>query len=177
MYYDKNVNSYRYRVSTKPEVIKLAILFNGNLATKAKIEQLQTWFEILNKSSPGENLTFISKPYMPTSNDAWLSGFTDAEGCFYASEVNQKVKIKLISEGVTQEVKICKRIRARLAIDQKEELTLLQIKNKFDCGSVNKAGEGGHYQYTNGSLKGNQVTVDYYSRFLLKTKKKEAFGT
>jgi hypothetical protein len=70
VYYDKNVNSYRYRVSTKPEVIKLAILFNGNLATKAKIEQLQTWFEILNKSSPGENLTFISKPYMPTYNDA-----------------------------------------------------------------------------------------------------------
>jgi hypothetical protein len=44
VYYDKNVNSNRYRVSTPSglaEVIKLAILFNGNLATKAKIEQLR----------------------------------------------------------------------------------------------------------------------------------------
>lgn len=175
VYYDKNVNSYRYRVFTKAENIKLAILFNGNLATKGKIEQLRTWFEILNKASPLENLTFISKPYMPTINDAWLSGFTDAEGSFYASEVNQKEKIKIIGESMIQEVRICKRIRARFLIDQKEESILLHIKNLFDCGSVNNVGEGGHYRYTNGSLKGNKVTVDYYSRFLLKTKKKEAF--
>ena len=40
VYFDHSVNSFRYRVSTTAEVLKLAILFNGNLATKNKIEQL-----------------------------------------------------------------------------------------------------------------------------------------
>jgi hypothetical protein len=173
VYYDKNVNSYRYRVSTEAENIKLAILFNGNLATKLRIEQLRNWFEILNKPLSSLNITFISNPYKPTLEDSWLSGFTDAEGSFFADEVNQKVKIKVISKDMTQEVKICKRIRIRFALCQKEESILLHINNIFNCGNVNK-GKGG-FQYTIGSLIGNTVTVDYFSHFLLKTKKKYAF--
>ena len=33
---------------------------------------------------------------MPTLSDGWLSGFTDAEGCFYVSIVKQKAKLTII---------------------------------------------------------------------------------
>nr|YP_009574360.1 hypothetical protein [Arthrobotrys musiformis]QBM31476.1 hypothetical protein [Arthrobotrys musiformis]QBM31552.1 hypothetical protein [Arthrobotrys musiformis]QBM31628.1 hypothetical protein [Arthrobotrys musiformis] len=74
-----------------------------------------------------------------------------------------------------QEVKIRKRINARFVIDQKEESILLHIKNIFNCGNVNNTGVGDIYRFSNGSLKGNKVTVDYFNKFCLKTKKQNAF--
>lgn len=41
VYFDTSANAYRYRVSTKSDILKLAILFNGKLATKNKINQLK----------------------------------------------------------------------------------------------------------------------------------------
>jgi len=41
VYFDHSANCFRYRVSTTAEVLKLALLFNGNLVTKNKIEQLE----------------------------------------------------------------------------------------------------------------------------------------
>ena len=70
-----------------------------------------------------------------------------------------------------EEVKIRKRINARFVIDQKEESILLHIKNIFNCGNVNNTGVGDVYRYSNGSLKANQITVDYFNKFCLKTKK------
>ena len=42
VYFDTSANAYRYRVSKKSDILKLAILFNGKLATKNKIDQLKS---------------------------------------------------------------------------------------------------------------------------------------
>lgn len=173
VYFDHSANCFRYRVSTAAEVLKLALLFNGNLATKNKIEQLEKWIEALNKKDA--NLTFICRPFLPTLNDGWLSGFTDAEGCFYVSVIKQKSKSNLVnSEGVAV-VKVYNRIVTRFVIDQKEETILLHIKTLFGFGSVCKTGDPGVFRYVNGSYKANYVTVDYYGLFPLKTKKQAAY--
>jgi hypothetical protein len=83
VYFDSSANCYRYRVTNKAEIYILAVLFNGRLATKNKIEQLRKWIECLNKNF--EVIIHNPNPFMPTLYDAWLSGFTDAEGCFYVS--------------------------------------------------------------------------------------------
>lgn len=177
VYFDPSVNSFRYRVTNKSEILILAVLFNGRLATKNKIEQLRKWIECLNKnSSPGgEVIVHNPNPFRPRLNDAWLSGFTDAEGCFYVSVVKQKAKIEAVdSEGGVVE-KVYSRVRIRFNLDQKEEFILLHIKKLFGVGSVNTTSDPGVFKYSNGSFKGNSVTVDYFKSFPLKTKKKYFF--
>ena len=54
-------NVYRYRVTTKSEILKLAILFNGKFATINKINQLKLWIVVLNADSV--KLTFNPNPF------------------------------------------------------------------------------------------------------------------
>jgi hypothetical protein len=173
VYFDSSANCYRYRVTNKAEIYILAVLFNGRLATKNKIEQLRKWIECLNKNF--EVIIHNPNPFVPTLYDAWLSGFTDAEGCFYVSIVKQKVKIAALGHVGGIMDKIFSRVRIRFNIDQKEEFILLHIKTLFGVGSVNTTSDPGVFKYSNGSFKGNSVTVDYFKSFPLKTKKLIAF--
>ena len=177
MYFDSSANAYRYRVSTRSDILKLAILFNGKLATKNKINQLEKWINSLNVHSAGKNLTFNPNPFKPTLNDSWLSGFATAEGSFIAGVVNQRSKKEVIDSEGNLGVKevISQLVRIRFVLDQKEESILLHIKNIFGVGSVNKAGDPEMFRYTNGSFKSNSVTVDYFQAYPLKGKKQSAF--
>jgi hypothetical protein len=138
---------------------------------------------------------------MPTLSDGWLSGFTDAEGCFYVSIVRpslgvrpplsplgscpggrggvKKAKLTIIGSknpGEEEEVeKTYTRVRIRFNLDQKDESLLLHIKSLFGFGSVNKTSDPGVFKYSNGSFKANSITVDYFESFPLKTKKQAAF--
>lgn len=175
VYFDSSVNSYRYRVHGKSNILILATLFNGRFASKNKIEQLGNWLKVLNKKS--EVITYNPNPFKPTLSDGWLSGFTDAEGCFYISVVKQKAKLTVISsKGEEEKVeKIYSRVRLRFNLDQKDESLLLHIKSLFGFGSVNKTRDPGVFKYSNGSFKANSVTVDYFESFPLKTKKQASF--
>lgn len=175
MYFDNSANAYRYRVSTKSDILKLAILFNGKLATKNKIDQLKLWISVLN--SDYEKLTFNPNPFIPTLNDSWLSGFTTAEGSFIVSVVNQKSKKEVIDSEGNLGVKevIYQLARIRFVLEQKEESILLHIKNIFGVGNVQKTVDIGVFRYNIGSFKSNSVTVDYFLAYPLKGKKQSAF--
>jgi hypothetical protein len=175
VYYDSSANSYRYRVYDQSEILILATLFNGKFASKNKIEQLGNWLIVLNKKS--EVLIHNSNSFKPTLNDGWLSGFSDAEGCFYVSVVNQKANITIADSKGKKDIveKIYSRVRLRFNLDQKDELLLLQIKDLFGSGSVNKTSDPGIFKYTNGAFKSNAITINYFESFPLKTKKQEAF--
>lgn len=175
VYFDSSVDAYRYRVSTKSDILKLAILFNGKLATENKINQLEKWVNVLNKDSV--KLIFNPNPFMPTLNDSWLSGFTTAEGCFIVGVVNQKSKKEVIDSEGNLGVKevISKLVRIRFVLEQKEESILLHIKNLFGVGNVQKTGDLGVFRFNIGSFKSNSVTVDYFLAYPLKGKKQSAF--
>lgn len=71
-------------------------MFNGNLKLKHRKLQLKVWYENLKIKQKISNLNLVetfnikeipklilvSDNNKITLNDAWLSGFTDAEGCF-----------------------------------------------------------------------------------------------
>lgn len=175
VYYDPSVNSYRYRVYDKSNILILATLFNGRFASENKIGQLGNWLKVLNKKS--EVITYNPHPFKPTLSDGWLSGFTDAEGCFYVSIVKQKAKLTIISsKGEEEEVeKTYSRVRIRFNLDQKDEPLLLHIKSLFGFGSVNKTSDPGVFKYSNGSFKANSITVNYFETFPLKTKKQASY--
>lgn len=76
------------------------MIFNGNLLTEKKNNQLKLWQKAFNKKQKQE-IIFRLNNKIPSLNDAWLSGFTDAEGCFTVSvikrsEINNQVQVRYI---------------------------------------------------------------------------------
>ena len=70
-------------------------------------------------------IILIDKLIKPTLNDAWLLGFTDAEGCF-------NVKIEKRSNTVTGF-----RVMLRFILDQQNSQYLfLQLRDLFSYGAV-----------------------------------------
>ena len=73
VYFNSSTNTYAYKVNTSSDILKLAILFNGKLATKNKISKLENWFILLKKYH--ENIESNPNTYNPSENYALLSGF------------------------------------------------------------------------------------------------------
>lgn len=70
----------------------LGHLFNGNFVLRHRISQLRAWLDAIG------NFKIKPKPVIPGLTDAWLSGFTDAEGCFNVNprKTNRSVTIRFI---------------------------------------------------------------------------------
>ena len=175
VYFDSSSNAYRYRVNTKSDILKLAILFNGKFATQNKIDQLKAWINVLNAESV--KLIFNPDPFRPTLNDSWLSGFTTAEGSFIVGIVNQKSKKEVLDSEGNLGIKetIYQLVRVRFVLEQKEESILLHIKNLFSVGNVQTTADAGIFRYNVGSIKSNSVIVDYFLAYPLKGKKLSSF--
>jgi LAGLIDADG endonuclease len=158
----------RFIVNDPQSILLLVYIFNGNLVLPHRQKQLGEWINALNKSSKAEpslELTLIPSLIKPTLSDAWLSGFTDAEGCF-------NVAIQPRPNTVTGY-----RVALRFLLDQKNaETTLLHIRDLFGYGQVNIRGEtNGVYRYNNNTFKGLLPVREYFLAFPLKTKKAKSF--
>ena len=91
----KSSKTHQYRVRDKNNLIKIINIFNGNLITKAKIAQFKLFLEAFNNKY-NTDITFIECNKKVTLDNAWLSGFTDGEGCFTASAYLSKATNKHI---------------------------------------------------------------------------------
>ena len=67
------------------------------------------------------------------------------------------------------------RIYIKFCLDQRDQATLIHIKNLFGYGSVNetngKNSNPGLYRYTNASITNVVSVIDYFNKYPLKTKK------
>lgn len=161
-------NGYsRFIVTDIPSILKLIKIFNGNLILPSRILQLSLWIEILKiKNIKVDNL--IETPKSISLLNAWLSGFTDAEGCF-------NVQITLRKEN-----KVGSRVRLRFILDQKNgESLFLTISNLFSSGFVSlrsKTKYNDIYRFTINSFSGIPILIKYFNSFPLKTFKKESYN-
>jgi hypothetical protein len=166
---------HRYIVEDSKDILLLCLLFNGNLVLSHRLTQLSLWIAELNKrlnnsASRVFGLVSIITPITtlidPSLNDAWISGFTDAEGTF-------NVNITARSNTVTGF-----RVIARFLLDQKNaESTLLYIRDLFGYGQVkHRAETSGVYRYSNDSFKGLKSVQSYFIAFPLKSKKANSFN-
>ena len=167
----KNSNGfYRLVVSDITNIFSLALIFNGNLVLHHRINQLSSWVNILKDKNlwvatqHGDSQN-VSQGLRPTLEDSWLSGFTDAEGCF---NVNITARTDTISGF---------RIRPRFLLDQKDAYdTLSSIRNLFGFGRVTLRGKTNNvYRYSIDSFKSLMLVRDYFISFPLKTKKSKSF--
>ena len=121
--WDEGSNCWRFRVDDLNSIYKLATIFNGNLFLDLRIEQLNAWIEVLNQK--GYYLNFIADRVSISLSDGWLSGFTDAEGCFN------------VTIGVRAAMALGFRVLLRFILDQNDKSALTFIKNLFGFGGVN----------------------------------------
>lgn len=160
--FDIKANTYRYKVLDNSSLFKLAILFNGNLFLYHRINQLGEWIKILNSKS--HSIVFNTNKMTISLFDAWLSGFTDAEGC---------CNVDICSE---PRYKLGFKPRIRFLLDQNDKLALCIIRDLLNTGFVSKkSGNLTTFRYTAQGYSNLGPILSYFDSFPLKTIKHQAF--
>lgn len=119
-----NQTYYRYAVYDFDGITRLLYLFNGNLLLNKVNTRFQIWLNEYNTTYgaiyPSHTMILYKACESTLSlNCAWLSGFTDAEGGFYASLTKQ------------ENLKLKYRLRLKFYITQKYELQILTDISKL----------------------------------------------
>lgn len=158
---------YRFIVTDTSNILKLIKIFNGNLVLPYRILQLSLWIQILKtKNIKVDDL--IETPKSISLLDSWLSGFTDAEGCFNVQITSRK------------ESQTGYRIRLRFILDQKNAKSLfINISNLFSYGFVSLRSNTKYnniFRFTINSFSGIPILINYFNSFPLKTFKKESYN-
>jgi len=155
---------YRLIVDNPSHILLLAFLFNGNLALTHRIQQLSLWVQALNNRFGANTILLINTAVSVTLQDGWLSGFTDAEGCFNVS-ITSNARYALGHV-----------IKMRYLLDQKDSSILLIIRNLFGFGKVTlRSKTDGVYRYTATGFKSMNDVISYFKVFPLLTKKAQSF--
>lgn len=186
---DKTVKYGRFIISDSYDLLLIYLMFNGNLKLKHRKLQLKVWYENLKIKCKISNLNLVENfniKEIPklildnkkiTLNDAWLSGFTDAEGCF-------SLKISKTSKGYY--------VGILFILDQKDELEILNeismlFINNNSVPAHRAAGAAKIRKTKNGEMYRIQIScndinklnykrvMNYFNRFRLKTTKQKSF--
>lgn len=159
----KNFGKFsRFTVRDKRSIEILIHIFNGNLFLDKRKVQLDKWLEIFN-------IPKLENKFIPTLNDAWISGLIDAEGCFNITIFKKKAMV------------LGYQVKLRFMIDQKDSLNnMLYLKDLMNLILThrklpkNKINSSMHRIETNSFVK-VPLIIGYLDEFSLKTKKKESF--
>lgn len=107
----KHGEAFRYAVSARSQIYKLLLLFEGNFLLEKRKKQLDMWYPHFHHCSKSFQK---DEKYPNFLTNSWLSGFTDAEGCFSVYQV----KDNRYKRGY--------RLRFRYILDQKGEKSLME---------------------------------------------------
>nr|AYQ94228.1 hypothetical protein [Borodinellopsis texensis] len=193
---------WTYIVDTKPNIQRIIALFNGNLVLPKRRFFFNKWLEIASKANCLPLLfknkqTDIHKGISVCLNTAWISGFIDAEGCFYAnlstptfgngSKISKVIKQKMhitqkslfFATGTSGEEKILKRIGelfSSKAIVYKIKKKIIKETGFYLNGVPSLSfAKGSCYRIEICSLASHLLIIQYLRYFQLKTIKWVAF--
>ena len=161
---NNNNDFYRLIVDKPSHILLLAFLFNGNLVLNHRIKQLTLWINALNNRFGKDTIKLKYTPVLITLQDAWLSGFTDAEGCFNVSiTANSRYSLGHV-------------IKMRYILDQKDSIILNKVYELFGFGKITlRSGTEDVYRYTATGFKPLNHVIAYFKLHPLKTKKAYSF--
>jgi len=157
----------RFIVQDLANIHLLILLFNGNLVLPTRKKIFITFLENFNmKINKGKiknikSIKIILSEILPSLTDSWLSGFTDAEGCFTVSFLSNSNAFRL-----------------RYIVSQKGEINipiLSQLILLFKTGKLEPHNKMYNYSYILSGAKNCYNIYDYFYNYPLKTKKALSF--
>jgi len=146
--------------------IKLIIhIFNGNIVLPSRKIVFKKFIDFYNKkcskntaySNAAANIDILDFNILPSLNNYWLSGFTDAEGCFTASFLSNSQAFRL-----------------RFILSQKGDKNLPILSHfilLFNAGVIEAHSIKQNYSYVLSGKKNCYNIYSYFDKFSLKTKK------
>lgn len=152
---DKKQKTHCFRVRDKQGFLKLIPVYNGNLYTTKKTNQFKAWLDAFNQYY-NSSVALINKTSDPTLNSGWLSGFTDAEGCFTVSVVKRSEKSN--------------QVFVRFVLSQQEEFDLMTKIADLFGGKLHYLKSYNGYNMVVNLTKLRNV-IRYFDSYTLKTKK------
>lgn len=160
-YSQKNEQLGRYLVGDKQNCERLVAIFNGNFVLEKTKARFQFWAKMLNQNS-----IFSKKTGQLQLKNAWLSGFIDAEGCFYA-KIRKSPKNRFglkIEKKFSLNQKGEKRFFSDLKKLLKSNAQIQEIKKKTST----------YFKLEVCSMKSNQILLNYLITFPCQGQKKIA---
>jgi hypothetical protein len=159
--------TYRFIVEQKKLIELIILIFNGNMLLPSRINRFKNFLEVYNKKSLKGKIILFQIEYIksknePSLNNAWLSGFTDAEGCFTVSIKN--------TTGFS--------IRFILSQKHEENLTFFsKLILLFNTGIIENHYHNNNYSYVISGLKNcfKLLESNYFENFNLKTNKNNSY--
>lgn len=131
--YPKGGNSMRYNIADKGGVIKLVNLVNGYFRTP----KIQTFHRLIDHLNVKHNLNIIKSPIdiSDLGSNAWLAGFTEADGYFGVKITEFRLKTENDKRSRSEKIK-CKFVIEQRQMDKATGLSckdfMLSIADYFD---------------------------------------------
>ncbi len=162
-----NETYYKYTVENKQGLQRIMLLFNGNFVLMKRYVQFKNWVWV-SKDIFSENFVVKNQCVQVSLKTAWLSGFIEAEGYFYANFTRNNLNSSFFN------------FNQKLTITQKdthgESFVLQDILLLFENpGKIHMAEKPNCYRIQFDSLKSQTIIVHYFSQFPLLGNKKIAY--
>lgn len=168
-FYSRDDKTYwRFSVEDKRGLQRIISIFNGNIVLPKRQFQFREWV-LKGKRICHPNFLLSDRRVFPSLETGWLSGFMEAEGCFYAG-FTQPSQRYTISSRLSQKVTITQK-------DERGEKEVLESIGQL-LGSNSKlslAKKPDCYRIELSSLKSHQIIVFYIKKFPLRGEKGIAF--
>jgi hypothetical protein len=161
----QSLSTSRYVTQNKKEIDIIISIFNGNIvlpSVQQNLDKFVKGFNIwCNKGRIRlDPIILKNNLNLPSLNNSWLSGFTDAEGCFTCS-ISEKADFSF-NFNIAQKWEDNKYIL--------DHLCLL-----FNAGKVTKHSVENVYEYRIGGVKNCSNIFPYFDEYTLFTKKSSSY--
>jgi hypothetical protein len=160
----KSDKTHRYIVQDINNLSLICSLFNGNIVFLTRNTKFLMFLAAFNDKalrSKIDKIEPISTTILPTLNDHWLSGFTDAEGCFSLSLLSN-------SSGYRLRFLLCQKWEVNKPI--LDHICLL-----FGVGNVSKHSTPNYWEFIVNGVKNCDSIIPYFDKYVLYSKKKESY--
>jgi hypothetical protein len=157
----------RYVIQDLKNIFLILLLFNGNIVLPSRKINFKSFLDIFNqkvvtgKIKGLEQVQYLNSEILPCLTNSWLSGFTDAEGCFTVSFLKNSNEFRL-----------------RYIVSQKGDNNLPILSKLillFQAGAIEAHSIKSNYSYILSGEKNCYKIYDYFYNFPLKTKKFNSF--
>lgn len=173
----KKNNTYRFVLRKKIDIYLICLLFNGNMVLPSRQQRFITFLSAFNGYiiKYANNKFTIIQPLnyviFPSLKDYWISGFTDSEGCFSCSILNNSNNAYRVRYILTQKWDINKPILEYIL-----SLFNTYTNDLNSIGSVVPHSIINTWEIRINGLNNCKLIDNYFSKYPLKSKKLNSYN-